>query len=1607
MKAAKRLISGMLSLIMVCSLCLTGLPVSARAADVQALTGSIGLILRFDLPQTPENAASRGIQLQVTGDGTNITIPLPNGTSEFPVEVDNTSGVPLTTESVLGYYKVELTGLPAEGAEYELTLTGNGYKTFKTSVTLDSFSKVLILGTGDGTFSLGDVNNDGKIDKDDLTAMDSKLGTSDPDYNLNGDGKVDAIDLAYISHNIGFTGEVQELDTTAIVAPKLDNSAVTVTSGNAADLFRDEGQVKLTPQNGAALTIPMTFDSAVETSQIQITCPDDAGAVQKGTALVELEGQPSFSVPFDATPPEGVHAIGRTVGERVITIDLGKRVPVKKVTITVTATQGNLGFAVVRQIEFLKDIVPENPKNEQLRIESAVPGDKQVTLKWTAVRNITGYVIHYGSGKDLNQQMSVTSTQATVTGLENLKAYQFQVTPVNNVGGEWSGAPSAVVSATPQPANVPGAPSNISVTPADQSLRLSWGGTKDASYYQVFYREKGQNSFAQYGGNLSGTSVSLTGLTNGVTYEVAVKAGNGKGTGPYSAVASGTPDRESMDMPNLPTDDRIDNKYVTSVTMTNPNNVDRNLCPSFEPRQVVDGDAATYWVAKDWPLDSHFTYTFAEPQDMNYVILVPYLAGNHKYALNSYKVTATGAQGEVLLSETLYRAPAMDAQKGYLVLPFAPVEGVKSLTIALNEREGNGCRVSISEMAFYKSDSLAEEIAALFDDGSFTALKNDVPNDVTEKKISDLSARLEARSDFYLDLERLRDELNLAQALLDGDNSALGLVKNDFQSRSGSLDSQYGQSASDLQPLGVSAKAEATVAVYAQLPGDKPVYLVPTQYYGESGIWRGAAVELVNGRNYITVPKIGSLTDERGGPLYLTYAGENPQDIKLQVRVDSNASIVPVLELSNWYNMDEAARKTAIQTYVTQLESYVNALNSANLQLNIRNVTEISTPSVLLSIPASQALSGLRGIGATAEQMAEAMYQNVLAWEDELFVANKVQGIISSDTEMTNYRYPMTTRQNIRYMRMFAGAFMYAAGNHVGVGFGSTTGLVCGKPVSATGQDKANGLFGWGIAHEIGHNMDKLGKAETTNNIYSLAIQAYDGGTMALPTRLTNSNIWDKVYEKTSAGRPGSAGNVFVQLGMYWQLHLAYDNGDQPLKFFNQFFKAWKAGEYKDGFTYDERVALIASKTANRNLTEFFTRWGMTLGGEAKTIMEALPAENRALWYLNDGSYAARLAGNTGADMPSVTLSAEAKDNKVVLTIQGGNESILGYEIHRNGKSIAFTTGTTYTDDLGPANNLTYTYSVVPVDKLGNMGGEAKADEVRIAWDTPIDSSRYDMTPEDGAATFTMKSGTVSVTGVKITGTALTGTYTVEIKADASDDNWTTAKTGELSGDETIGYFTKPGADSSDTRIWTYDAAVVRVTGLPENAQVTLLDYPGDRVDFYGEGAVAGRLAADFSYTDADNKTQIIKEGTLVIIGTYRGDPVYNTVDVEGRYDTTKEAQDDENGSGVTDLTRLMNGYSLLFAEIPKDGEVSDISDGFWLFVPDLEAEKKLMENSASQSGEDGSLPQGPMEIRAVLRRTDDPNSADSDRITSQTLWVSFPDYDSLPQIELRGGSAQ
>ena len=190
---------------------------------------------------------------------------------------------------------------------------------------------------------------------------------------------------------------------------------------------------------------------------------------------------------------------------------------------------------------------------------------------------------------------------------------------------------------------------------------------------------------------------------------------------------------------------------------------------------------------------------------------------------------------------------------------------------------------------------------------------------------------------------------------------------------------------------------------------------------------------------------------------------------------------------------------------------------------------------------------------------------------------------------------------------------------------------------------------------------------------------------------------------------------------------------------------------------------------------------------------------------------------------------------------------------------------------------------------------------------------------------------------------------------------------------------------------------MLELTGIPVEASVELLDYPGDRVDFY-DGAAVGILADDYHYNDGE----VIEAGTLVILGTYRGDPRYNYVEVEAVYNTTAEA------GSVTTITRPMNGYGLLLAEIPADGAVSDTSDGFLLFVPDLEAEKSL-------NAQSGVTDDYPLEIRINFYRTDVPGDTSSKRLTSRTLWLPFPDGGdgtaedpgSLPLIELKSDNSQ
>jgi titin len=198
-------------------------------------------------------------------------------------------------------------------------------------------------------------------------------------------------------------------------------------------------------------------------------------------------------------------------------------------TFTVTATNGaGTGPASAASNSVTPATVPGAPT-----AATATRGNAQATVSWTAPASnggsaITGYTVTSSPG-------SFTCTTAgaltcTVSGLTNGTAYTFTVTATNDVGtGAASGASNIVT-----PATVPGAPISVVATRGNAQAGVSWtapvsnGGSAITGYTVT-------SSPGSFTCTTSGTSCTVSGLTNGQAYTFTVTATNDVGTGAASA----------------------------------------------------------------------------------------------------------------------------------------------------------------------------------------------------------------------------------------------------------------------------------------------------------------------------------------------------------------------------------------------------------------------------------------------------------------------------------------------------------------------------------------------------------------------------------------------------------------------------------------------------------------------------------------------------------------------------------------------------------------------------------------------------------------------------------------------------------------------------------------------------------------------------------------------------------------------------------------------------------------------------------------------------------------------------------------------------------------
>jgi hypothetical protein len=203
----------------------------------------------------------------------------------------------------------------------------------------------------------------------------------------------------------------------------------------------------------------------------------------------------------------------------------GRFVVVNRGTAAVTITVDTYGY-------FQAPAKPSAPSAVTAR-----PGDGSATVSWAQPPDggaaITGYRVTASPG-GASVAAGAAARQATVAGLTNGTSYTFTVTATNAVGTSAASAASAAV----VPGRVPGAPTNVVASAADQVASVSWLAPADIGSSPITGYTVTEAVTGKTVTTAGATSAVFTGLTNGTPYSFYVVATNAVGNSPPSAASN-------------------------------------------------------------------------------------------------------------------------------------------------------------------------------------------------------------------------------------------------------------------------------------------------------------------------------------------------------------------------------------------------------------------------------------------------------------------------------------------------------------------------------------------------------------------------------------------------------------------------------------------------------------------------------------------------------------------------------------------------------------------------------------------------------------------------------------------------------------------------------------------------------------------------------------------------------------------------------------------------------------------------------------------------------------------------------------------------------------
>ncbi len=257
-------------------------------------------------------------------------------------------------------------------------------------------------------------------------------------------------------------------------------------------------------------------------------------------------------------------------------------------------------------------------------ITSIIPGNGQLSVAFTAGSDGGSSITDYKWSVDGTNYTTRAGTASpiVITGLTNGTAYTVRIRAVN-VAGDGT---VATASAAATPATTPSAPTITSITPGNQELSVAFtsGATGGSAITNYMYSTDGGSSFTAVSPAVTASPITITGLTNGTTYNVQIKAVNAQGEGIATASTTGTPSAAAV-APGAPT--------ITSITPGNG-----QLSVAFTAG-ATGGSAITNY---KYSTDGGATFTALTPSATTSPITIAGLINGTSYDVQIRAVNAIG-----------------------------------------------------------------------------------------------------------------------------------------------------------------------------------------------------------------------------------------------------------------------------------------------------------------------------------------------------------------------------------------------------------------------------------------------------------------------------------------------------------------------------------------------------------------------------------------------------------------------------------------------------------------------------------------------------------------------------------------------------------------------------------------------------------------------------------------------------------------------------------------------------------------------------------------------------------------------------------------------------